>query len=278
MSDDNTISPPAEPAGMEHNILADIVASVREDLFRRKAMNSLTAIQRACEHQPVPGQRPFRNALRQKGLNIIAEIKKSSPSTGPFPPTISILQRAHEYWQGGAAAISVVTEPRFFSGSLDILREIRPKIPLPILRKDFIIDAYQVYESRLAGADALLLIASILENSLLKDLIQLTESLGLDTLVEVTTAEEIERATRCGARIIGVNNRNLKNLSTDYHRSLELARAFPANILHISESGLSAKEQLQELSVAGYNGFLMGDSLMRKKDPKAYLQQLLGVA
>ncbi len=265
----------SEPPLNREDILADMVSSAREELVRRKAVLPLTALQRECQHLPPRTELPFRTALAQPGIRIIAEIKKASPSTGPFPPTINISQRAHEYWKGGAAAISVVTEPRFFKGSLDIIRQIRPLVPLPILRKDFVVDAYQIYETRLAGADAVLLIASIVNDALLEDLIQLSDSISLDTVVEVTEVEEIEKAVRCGARIIGVNNRNLKNLSTDFHRSLVLASSIPPHILRISESGLSQESQLSELHQAGYNGFLIGDYLMRQSEPRIALQRFV---
>ena len=275
MSTDKPNTASTGSAGAQENILADMVSSVREELVRRKAIHPLTALQRECEHLPRRTDRPFRQVLAEEGLHVIAEIKKASPSTGPFPPTISISQRAREYWKGGAVAISVVTEPRFFKGSLDIIRQIRPLVPLPILRKDFVTDAYQVYETRLAGADVVLLIASIVEEALLEDLIQLADSIGLDALVEVTEKEEIEKVVRCGAKILGVNNRDLTNLSTDFHRSLDLASAIPGHVLRISESGLSNAEQLAELRRAGYHGFLIGDCLMRQTDPSSFLRQLV---
>jgi indole-3-glycerol phosphate synthase len=189
---------------------------------------------------------------------------------------VNVRNVAHAYEAGRAAAMSVLTEEDFFSGSLDDLREVKRAVALPVLRKDFIFEEYQVYESAAAGADALLLIVAALDDELLSRLRRLAEDeLGMDALVEVHTSDEMKRATACGASLIGVNNRDLRSFEVSLETSLSLAREAPEGALLISESGLRDFRDLRRLHDAGYRGFLIGETLMRSEDPADALRQLL---
>ncbi len=209
------------------------------------------------------------------GLNIIAEFKKASPSKGVINENVDAGSVARQYANGGAAAISVLTEEDFFKGSLDDLRAVRSAVDLPILRKDFVFDAYQVYEAAEAGADAILLIAAMLDDDQIAELKSVTEDeLGLDALIEVHTLDELERAKKIGAKLIGANNRNLKTFNVSLHVSRELIKAKPADAIMISESGLRSRQDLIELRDLGYSGFLIGETLMRSGDPGVELKKL----
>jgi indole-3-glycerol phosphate synthase len=219
----------------------------------------------------------FRSALARAGhFQIIAEIKRASPSLGDIRRDISPAALACEYEAGGAAAISVLTEEDHFKGSLGDLREVRASTSLPLLRKDFIVDEWQIYEAAAARADALLLIVAALDDATLARLRTVTEDeLGMDALVEVHTAEELRRAARCGAKVIGVNNRNLHNFEVSLETSVELAAEAPPEALLVSESGLSTNADLRRLKALGYNGFLIGENLMRAERPAEALRLLL---
>ncbi len=220
--------------------------------------------------------RRFRAALIRDRVNIIAEFKRRSPSKGVIRADADLKQIAKSYEAGGAAAISVLTEEDYFSGSLDDLRQVKESVDLPALRKDFIFDEYQIYESAAAGADAVLLIVAALDDEKLVSLRRLAEdNLGLDALVEVHTREEIQRAIACGANLIGVNNRNLHTFEVSLETSLSLAKEAPRGAVLISESGLNNSTDLARLRDAGYHGFLMGESLMRSENPGAALRDLL---
>ncbi|MFN2576806.1 MAG: indole-3-glycerol phosphate synthase TrpC [Pyrinomonadaceae bacterium] len=218
----------------------------------------------------------LRAALaRDDRINIIAEFKRRSPSKGIIAAAAEPGPAARAYEGGGAAAISVLTEEDFFSGLLDDLRTVRQQVSVPILRKDFIIDDYQVYESAAAGADALLLIVAALADDSLKSLRQLTENeLAMDALVEVHTREEMQRAIRCGANIIGVNNRNLATFEVSLSTSIELADCAPPGVTLISESGIETRADINRLRDAGYHGFLIGETLMRADNAETLLREL----
>ena len=208
--------------------------------------------------------------------NIIAEFKRRSPSKGAIRSEANSVRTARQYESGGAAAISVLTEEDYFAGSLDDLRAIREATVLPILRKDFIVDEFQVYESANAGADALLLIVAALDDDDLRKLRKLTEDeLGMDALVEVHTREEMKRAIDCGASMIGVNNRDLTTFGVSLETSIELTSMVPANVILISESGIETHDDIERLRAAGYQGFLIGETLMKADDPGALLRQLI---
>jgi indole-3-glycerol phosphate synthase len=218
----------------------------------------------------------LRLALSREGTtNIIAEIKRASPSKGELRGDAEPVELARSYERGGAAAISVLTEEEFFRGSLQDLCDVREATTLPVLRKDFIVDEWQVYESAGAGADALLLIVAALDDATLAHLLRLTEDeLGMDALVEVHTGEELSRAQTCGARIVGVNNRNLRTFVVSLETSFELARLAASDLLLVSESGLKTHDDLERLAAVGFKGFLIGETLMRSDEPEESLREL----
>lgn len=217
----------------------------------------------------------LRSALRSgSDVAIIAEFKRASPSLGEIRPGADPAQVVALYEAGGAAAISVLTEPEFFKGSLDDLRAARAVTRLPILRKDFIFDEIQIVEAAAGGADAVLLIVAVLSDEDLARFRDLAEELGLDALVEVHDVDEMERATQCGATLIGVNNRNLRTFQTSLETSIELAALAPADTTLVSESGIASRADVERLEGCGYRGFLIGESLMRAADPVALLESL----
>ncbi len=224
------------------------------------------------------GSHRFRQALLRDGINIIAEFKRRSPSKGAIRAEANLSRIVTSYEAGGAAAISVLTEEDYFSGSLEDLRLAKQSVDLPVLRKDFIIDDYQVYESAAAGADAVLLIVAALDDEKLLSLRALIEDeLSMDALIEVHTREEMQRALACGASVIGVNNRNLHTFEVSLETSLSLAAEVPTEAVLISESGLKSATDLARLRDAGFRGFLIGESLMRSDDPGAALRDLMGL-
>lgn len=224
----------------------------------------------------LPEPRSFRQACaRTDGINIIAEVKKASPSRGILRHAFDPVSLAAEYEAHGAVAVSVLTEEDYFLGSLEHLREIRRRVRLPLLRKDFVFDPYQVYESAAAGADALLLIAAVLDHEQLFDLRQVADELGLDALVEVHTPTDLEKALAAGATLIGVNNRDLRTSEVTLDVSLELARSVPDDVLLVSESGIRTREDIDRLRRAGYRAFLIGEHFMRAAQPGRALRQLL---
>jgi len=219
----------------------------------------------------------LREALsRSDQLNVIAEIKRASPSKGPIRPDADAVQLARDYEANGAAAISVLTEESRFLGSLDDLRNVSAAVRLPVLRKDFIFDEYQLYETAVAGAAAVLLIVAALDDETLKRLLVTAEQeLGLDALVEVHTEDELRRALACGAKLIGVNNRDLRNFAVSLETSVGLAKHLPAGVIAISESGLRTRADLVRLQGLGYRGFLIGETFMREESPGEALRQLV---
>jgi len=220
--------------------------------------------------------RDFSGALSRAGLNVIAELKPASPSRGvlrdPFDPVV--LGRSLE--AAGAVALSVLTEPEFFNGSLKNMRDARKEVALPVLRKDFIFDPWQVWEARANDADSFLLIVAALSDALLRELVALGRELGMEPLVEVHTASELDRALAAEARIVGVNNRDLKTLSVRVETSFELVERIPEDCIAVSESGLRAHDDLVHLHAAGFDAFLIGEQLMLAPDPDAALAELLG--
>lgn len=218
----------------------------------------------------------FRESLsRTDRINIIAEIKRQSPSKGIIREDFNHLEIARAYAAAGAAAMSVLTEEDFFGGSLNFLSEIYQGVGVPLLRKDFIIDEYQIYEAKAAGAAAILLITAILSDELLEKFIQLAEEINLDALVEVHTENEMRRAAAAGAKLIGVNNRDLTTFKVDLETSLCLARIAPREALLVSESGITTREDIQKLSATGYQAFLIGEHFMRQQDVGAALHELV---
>jgi indole-3-glycerol phosphate synthase len=223
------------------------------------------------------GEHRFRNALSDLArINLIAEFKRASPSKGVINDRLDPIPAAVSYKNGGACAISVLTEEDFFYGSLDDLRVIKNTVDLPILRKDFFIDEFQIYEAAEAGADAILLIVAVLTEGKLMNFLQLAQDgLGMDALVEVHTWSEMEMAKRVGANIIGVNNRDLKTFNVSLDVSRDLIQQKPANALMIAESGISTRDEIVELRTLGFDGFLVGETLMRAGDAKETLEALI---
>ena len=219
---------------------------------------------------------PFEKALRQDGISFICEVKKASPSKGVIAEDFPYAEIAREYELAGAAALSVLTEPYYFQGCNEYLEEIAEKVSIPILRKDFTVDAYMLYEAKRIGASAVLLICAILEDSELREYMQIAGALGLSALVEAHTADEAERAYRCGARIIGVNNRDLKTFQVDIHTSERLRKMVPREILYVSESGIRTAEDVRRLKENGTDAVLIGETLMRSDNKKKMLDELRG--
>jgi indole-3-glycerol phosphate synthase len=222
--------------------------------------------------------RDFSAALSRDGINIIAELKPSSPSRGVLRDPFDAVALARSLEAFGAAALSILTEEEFFHGSLKNLREARKSIALPVLRKDFIFDPWQVWEARANDADSFLLIVAALGDSQLRDLIALGRELGMEPLVEVHTAAELDRALAAGACILGVNNRDLKTLTVRAETSFELIGQIPDHCIAVSESGLRTHDDLMRLRAAGFDAFLIGEHLMLAPDPAAALANLLGAA
>ncbi|MCK5237625.1 MAG: indole-3-glycerol phosphate synthase TrpC [Deltaproteobacteria bacterium] len=221
------------------------------------------------------GIRDFTAALTHDGINIIAEVKKASPSKGIIREEFDPVEIASIYDRAGACAVSVLTEDKYFLGSLDYVTAVKEAISLPVLRKDFIIDPYQVYESRAIGSDALLLIVACLTPETLSELLALTESLGMAALVEVHSKEELGIALDAGSKIVGVNNRNLRTFSTDTRVTKELSELVPDDIIMVAESGINTREDILELKGYGADAFLIGEALTREADIELKLRTLL---
>ena len=242
-----------------------------DEAKRRAPIGGITAKARTA----LPGERSLAAALRRADrVNVIAEIKQRSPSKGIICDDFDPLRIAESYASGGAAALSVLCEEDFFGGSLQHLEAVRG-IGLPLLRKDFIFDPYQLYESRVAGADAILLIVAILEDELLARLIELANELGLEALVEVHSADEMMRAARADASIIGINNRDLTTFRVDLDTSIQLAALAPDDALLVSESGINTGSDIRRLRLAGFSAFLVGEHLMRAQHPGEALKRLI---
>ena len=260
------------------DILNTILARKAQEVAALKARSSL-AEQRARAADAAP-TRGFEAALRAKlakGVSaVIAEIKKASPSKGVLRADFNPAEIAVSYEAGGAACLSVLTDIDFFQGSDAYMQAARAACALPVLRKDFVIDAYQIYEARALGADCVLLIASALQDSRLAEFRELAHELGLDALIEVHDGEEMVRALATGGGLIGVNNRNLRTFETDMNTSVTLKRDFPASGLFVTESGVRSLADVEKLRSAGIHAFLVGEALMRQPDPGVALRALFG--
>jgi len=263
-----------ETSTRSKNILDRIVAARRESIAHRKRVLPDVALKIAVEKK-VPPPRDFPAALSRDAINIIAELKKASPSRGVIREEYAPAVLAATLEQAGAAALSVLTEEDFFSGSLADLKEASRATKIPILRKDFIIDPWQVWETRASGADSFLLIAAILPDALLRELLELGRSLKMEPLVEVHTREELDRAIAARARIIGINNRDLRDFQVHLETSLSLADAIPEDSIAVSESGLRTHDDLARLRRAGFDAFLIGEHLMSGPDTASSMQALL---
>lgn len=259
-------------------ILDEIAAKTRIRVEEAKKRISPDEIKRKAEAMDAETGFPFEEELKRPGVSFICEVKKASPSKGLIAPEFDYLGIAKEYEQAGAGAISVLTEPEYFLGSLDYLREIADEIKqVPLLRKDFTVDEYMIYEAKVAGASVVLLICALLDEETLRRYIEICDSLGLSALVEAHDEEEIAMAVSAGARIIGVNNRNLKDFTVDIHNGIRLRKKVPENILFVAESGIRTREDIVELEHGNVNAVLIGETLMRSNDKKAMLNELKGL-
>jgi indole-3-glycerol phosphate synthase len=257
----------------QENILQRIVAARRESVARRKGVLPDAALKFAVAKALAP--RDFAGALGKPGINVISELKKASPSLGLIRKEYDPASLASAFERAGAAALSVLTEEDFFLGSLGDLKVASKSAEIPILRKDFIVDPWQVWETRAAGADAFLLIAAVLEDDNFRELLDLGRSLKMEPLVEVHSREELDRVLAAGAKIIGINNRDLRDFSVRVETSLDLIDTIPDDCIAVSESGLHSHEVLLRLRNSGFDAFLIGEHLMTSPYPAAALKRLL---
>lgn len=261
---------------MAENILEQLAAYARTRVEQAKAVRPLADVKAAALAQP-KGNFAFEKALAQPGVRFICECKRASPSKGLIAPVFPYLDIAKEYAAAGADAISVLTEPKWFLGSDKYLQQIAAAVPVPCLRKDFTVDEYMIYEAKLLGASAVLLICSLLDTETLHQYLGICDALGLSALVEAHDEQEIASAAAAGARVIGVNNRNLKNFTVDVTNSLALRQKAPPGVLFVAESGITSPSDVSALRAAGVDAVLVGEALMRAPDKAAALAALRGV-
>jgi indole-3-glycerol phosphate synthase len=267
---------PAAAAGPD--LLATIVAATECITASRREAEPLAALERRAAAVSPRGDLFEARLRRPDVFNVIAECKRRSPSRGVLAADYQPVRIAQAYTSGGAAAISVLTEPTFFDGELAHLRAVRAAVDVPLLRKDFVVDEYQLFEARANGADAVLLIVAALEQPRLEALQARAWQLGLATLVEVHDRDELSRAIDSGARVIGVNNRNLRTLTVNVKASDDLAARMPTGVVAVSESGLQSRADLERLAAAGYGAFLIGERFMTDPDPAAAITLLTGAS
>lgn len=268
---------------MKH-ILQEIAEKTKERVEeekRRLPLPELKARLRAREEQEktdAPQENGFRfqKALQRPGISYICEVKKASPSKGLIAPEFPYLKIAREYEEAGAAAVSCLTEPFYFQGSDRYLEEIAKTVKIPVLRKDFTVDSYMIYQAKMLGASAVLLICGLLGDGQLQEYRELAEELGLDALTEAHDEKELERALKAGTRIIGINNRDLRTFQVDRNNSIRLRKLAPADVLFVSESGIKTPEDIRQLRKSGVDAVLIGETLMRSPDKKAALEALNG--
>jgi len=254
--------------------LPKVLGLKREEVFAKKARISLEEMSEKIPHLPPP--RDFKGAIqRSSPLGLIAEIKKASPSAGIIGEGFDTGEIAQRYQAGGACAISVLTERNFFRGDVGDLTLAKEKVSIPILQKDFVIDPFQIYEGRISGADALLLIAAILGEKEIREFAELAQHLSMAPLVEIHDEEDLRKVRSLERTIIGINNRNLKTLRVDLEATLRLMKKIPEGTLVISESGIKTREEVKCLQEAGVKGILVGETLMRAQDPASKIRELL---
>lgn len=263
------------------NILEEIAGKTRERIAQEKQQIPLTVLKEQIrqreEMEKVQGRKiSFLDTLRREGMSYICEVKKASPSKGLIAPDFPYLEIAKEYEAAGAAAISCLTEPFYFQGADQYLREITEAVRIPVLRKDFTVDEYMIYQARAFGASAVLLICAILDDRELDAYRRLAEELGMDALVEAHDEAEVERALRAGAKIVGVNNRDLRTFQVDMANSIRLRNLAPGNVVFVSESGIRTSDDIRKLYSNQVDAVLIGETLMRSADKKAALEELNG--
>lgn len=255
-------------------MLNKIVSKTKERLIESKRNKPLKELKDEVSTLDVNLEFPFKKALKDSEIAIIAEVKRASPSKGLIAHDFDYIEIAKEYELSGASAISVLTEPYFFKGSNDFLKEISENVSIPLLRKDFTIDEYMIYESKLLGSSAILLIVSILDDAQLKEYLDLAHDLGLSAIVETHDSDEIKRAMDAGAQIIGVNNRNLDDFTVDIENSIRLRSLVSDDVVFISESGIKTKDDVARLKENNVDAVLIGETLMRSDDKEAMILEL----
>ncbi len=259
-------------------MLCEIAERTKQRVEALKRNKGLAELRTKAEALPGNMGFSFEKELRGGNISFICEVKRASPSKGLIAADFPYLEIAREYEAAGASAISVLTEPYYFMGDDRYLSEIAGTVKVPILRKDFTVDPFQIYEAKCLGASAVLLICALLDTEELSEYIKIAESLGLSALVEAHDAEEVSSALRAGAQIIGVNNRNLKDFSVDINNCLRLREFVPDNVLFVAESGIKTAEDIKRLEEAGVDAVLIGETLMRSPDKRATLDKLRGKA
>lgn len=260
-------------------ILETIINAVKVRVEKDKEAIPYSAMKSMAENlSSTTKDFPFEKAFCTNNMHFICEIKKASPSKGVIDEVFPYLKIAKEYEDASATCISVLTEPDFFKGSEIYLTEIKRAVSIPLIRKDFIIDPYQIYQSKVIGADCILLICSILDDNELTQYLHLCDDLGLSVLVEAHDEKEVHRAVNCRARMIGVNNRDLRTFQVDINNSIRLRKLVPENIIFIAESGISTNQDIKALKEANVNGVLVGETLMRAKNKSKMLEELRGVS
>ncbi len=255
-------------------MLDEIVEKTKERVEMAKSIISLDELKKEVSLMEISDDFPFKKALSEDGISIIAEVKKASPSKGLIAEDFDYVKIAREYEEAGASAISVLTEPYFFKGSDDYLKEISENVSIPLLRKDFVVDEYMIWEAKLLGASAILLIVSILDIVQLKKYLDLAHDLGLSAIVETHDGDEIMRAMTVGAEIIGVNNRNLNDFTVDIENSINLRRCVSSDVIFISESGIKTPQDVTRLKENNVDAVLIGETLMKSDDKKAMILEL----
>ena len=255
-------------------MLNEIVDKTKERIELAKEIIPLEDLKKEVEALEITDEFPFKKALSGEGISIIAEVKRASPSKGLIAEDFDYVAIAKEYEEAGASAISVLTEPFFFKGDNEYLKEIAQNVSIPILRKDFVVDEYMIWEAKALGASAVLLIASILDIVSLKKYLDLAHDLGLSAIVETHDGDEIRMAMNVGAEIIGVNNRNLEDFTVDIENSINLRRCVSGDVVFISESGIKTKEDVARLKENDVHAVLIGETLMKSDDKKAMISEL----
>ena len=257
------------------NKLEEIAAFKRQEVAEAKRVRPLVELERELKHRQRP--RGFAAAIGRPGeLSLIAEIKKASPSAGPIRPEADVVEVARTYARAGARAISVLTDSKFFSGSLKDLAVVREKVSLPVLRKDFLLEEYHVVEAAAAGADAVLLIVALLDRAVLKRLLTLARDLSLDALVEIHSEPELQEALEAEARVIGINNRDLGTLQVDLKITQQLMKKIPGTHVRVSERGIRSRQDVEFVQAQGADAILVGEELMSSQDPAAKIKELMG--
>ncbi|MBR2190403.1 MAG: indole-3-glycerol phosphate synthase TrpC [Eubacterium sp.] len=254
-------------------ILQEIAQSTRKRVNKEKSIKSLDDIKKEALALP-KGSFEFEEAVKKTGMSFICEVKKASPSKGVIAQDFPYVEIAKDYEKAGASCISVLTEPEYFKGDKLYLKEISEYVKIPLIRKDFVVDEYMIYDAKVHGADCVLLICSLLDEDTIKEYISICDGLGISALVEAHDEEEIKMAINAGARMIGVNNRDLKTFTVDIENSEKLRKLVPKNILFVAESGIKTKDDVRRLKSANVNGVLIGETLMKSNNKEEMIMEL----